>query len=200
MMRSLLLAVVMAVSVPAAATPQAGGARLTPQATSFFNNFSGMKLIDQDGRQVALRRLSGRVVLVNFVYTGCSTICPVQTRALADLQRQLPEPLRRQVHFLSISLDPLTDTPQTLKAFSQRMGADLKRWSFVTGKPEDMERVADQLRLFRPGPDTKRPDDHSTALWLIDAQGQLRMRYAGNPPDIPRLLREISVVQQLPTP
>mgnify|MGYP000394383097 CR=1 FL=1 len=61
--------------------------------------------------------LKGRVVLVNFVFTGCSTICPVQTRALADLQAQVPEPLRRQVHFLSISLDPLSDTPQALKAY-----------------------------------------------------------------------------------
>ena len=189
---------VAALGGPAVAADKAATPQLPRHATSFYSNFTGMKLQDQDGRSFNLGQLSGRVVLVNFVYTGCSTACPVQTRALAELQRQLPGQLRNQVHFLSVSIDPLSDTPQALKDFAQRMGVDLKRWSFVTGKPEDTERLADKLRLFRPEPGVKRPDDHSTALWLIDAQGQLRMRYSGNPPDTARLLREMGLVQQSP--
>jgi protein SCO1 len=166
-------------------------------ATSFYSNFTDMTLLDQDGRRMTPARLVSRTVLVNFVFTGCSTVCPVQTRALVELQQKLPTELRRQFHILSVSIDPLGDTPAALKAFAQRMGVDLKAWTLVTGKPDEIERLADKLILFRPEPDAKRPADHSTALWLVDAGGELRMRYNGNPPDVPRLLREIAQVRQI---
>jgi cytochrome oxidase Cu insertion factor (SCO1/SenC/PrrC family) len=167
------------------------------ESASFYGNFRGMKLIDQDGRKFDPAALLGRTVLVNFVFTGCSTVCPVQTNALAQVQRQLPPAVRAQVRLLSVSLDPISDTPQALKAYALRMGVDLSGWSFVTGRPNDIERVSDALRLFRPGPDVRRPDDHATGLWLIDRSGQVRLRYDGNPPDVQRLLREIPVLDGL---
>jgi len=175
----------------ARATPAA------PRAESFYSNFHGMKLTDQDGRPVAWQALQGRFVLVNFVFTGCSTVCPLQTRALLELHPRLPAGLRPKLRQLSVSLDPLSDSPAVLKAFARRMGADLPHWRFATGRPEDIERLADKLRLFRPGPDTRKPDDHSTALWLVDPAGMLRFRYSGNPPDVARLVREISVLDQM---
>jgi protein SCO1 len=165
--------------------------------TSFYSNFQGLKLKDQEGRPLDAATLRGHLVLVNFVYTGCSTVCPVQTRALADMQRQLPTALRQRVRLLSVSLDPLQDTPQALKNFAKHMGADLGGWTFATGRPQDTERLAKALRLFRPDPNVRKPDDHSTALWLIDAKGEMRMRYGGNPPDVPRLLRELAALDQL---
>jgi len=168
-----------------------------PRADSFYSNFRGMKLIDQDGRPLAWQALQGRFVLVNFVFTGCSTICPMQTRALVDMHQRLTAGLRPKVRQLSISLDPLSDSPEVLKAFARRMGADLPHWRFATGRPEDIERLADSLKLFRPGPDTRKPDDHSTALWLVDPAGMLRFRYSGNPPDAARLVREIGVLDQM---
>jgi protein SCO1 len=168
--------------------------------TSFYSNFTGMTLLDQDGRRMSPARLMGRTVLVNFVFTGCSTVCPVQTRALVELQQRLPPDMRRQFHILSVSIDPLGDTPAALKAFATRMGVDTRGWTLVTGKPDEVERLAEKLILFRPEPDAKRPADHSTALWLIDAQGELRMRYNGNSPDIPRLLREIPMVHKHQAP
>lgn len=186
------LAVALSLAAALAATPIASAA-----PTSFHSNFAGLKLQDQDGKPVDPARWSGRIVLVNFVYTGCSTVCPVQTRALAEMQRQLPLPLRSHVQLLSISLDPLQDTPLALKDYARRMGADLAGWSFATGRPKDIERLSEALRLFRPGADVRKPDDHSTALWLVDAKGELRMRYSGNPPDVARLLREIAALDAL---
>ncbi len=176
----------------------AAAAAATPAAdTSFYASFKGAQLLDQEGRALDLLRLRGRTVLVNFIFTGCSTACPMQTRALAEMQGQLAPALRPRVHLLSVSLDPLSDTPQTLKAFARRMGADLSGWTFATGRPPDIERISDTLRLYRPLPEVRKPDDHSTALWLLDRLGQVRMRYAGNPPDVPRLLREIAALDQL---
>lgn len=169
-------------------------------APGFYANFRGMKLLDQDGRRFDPTALLGRTVLVNFVFTGCSTICPVQTQALGQVPRALPPAVRQRFRLVSVSLDPLNDSPEVLKAYALRMGVDLPGWRFVTGRPQDIDRVSDALRLFRPGPDVRRPDDHSTGLWMIDRSGQLRLRYDGNPPDTQRLLREIPVLDQLSAP
>lgn len=158
-------------------------------ATAFARNFDGLRLQDQEGRRFSFASLKGQVLLVHFVFTGCSTVCPVQTRALAEVQKTLPSPARDGIRFLSLSIDPLSDTPAVLKAYAQRMGADLSRWSFVTGAPTDIERVTDRLRLFKPG--GKRPDDHTTSLWLVDARGQMVQRLSGNPPDSARVAREL---------
>ena len=176
------------------------GMKTAVAPTNFYSNFEGLTLLDQDGRRVLPAQWAQRIVLINFVYTGCSTVCPLQTRALADMQSQLPARMRHRVQLLSISLDPLNDTPAALKAFAVRMGADLSGWRFATGRPQDVERLSEALRLFRPGAGTRKPDDHATALWLVDPQGQLRLRYGGNPPDVPRLLRELSELDSLARP
>lgn len=178
---------------PAAAKPPADN----PPVGSFYANFQGARLLDQDGRPFDAARLEGRIVLVNFIFTGCSTVCPLQTRALGEVQRQLSPALRSRVRLLSVSLDPLGDTPPALKRFAQRMEVDLSGWTFVTGRPQDIERISDALRLYRPEKDVRKPDDHSTALWLVDPKGSLRIRYNGSPPDVNRLVREIGALDAL---
>jgi len=157
-------------------------------------------LQDQEGRPFRLAALTGKAILYNFVYTGCSTVCPMQTRVLAEVQRGLAAQVREHVHFVSVSLDPLSDSPKVLKAFALRMGADLKHWSFVTGRPSDIDHVADQLRLFKAKPEARRPDDHATSLWLADHEGRLVQRYPGNPPDPARLVSELTQLQTLTLP
>lgn len=166
-------------------------------AGSFYSNFNGLQLQDQDGQALRWQQLQGKFLLVNFVYTGCSAVCPVQTRTLVELRERLPAPLRVRVGLLSISLDPLHDSAEVLKAYARRLGADVPAWRFATGRPEDIEHLSSTLALFRPGPDVRKPDDHSTALWLVDPAGQLRFRYNGNPPDVDRLVRELGVLERM---
>lgn len=172
------------------------GRRDDPSA--FAANFDGMALVDQDGRAFGFRSVAGQVLLVNFVFTGCSTVCPVQTRVLAEVLRGQPaRGSGAKLRFVSISLDPLNDTPAALKAYANSMGADLTRWSFITGRPDDIDRVSERLRLFRPGDATRRPDDHATTLWLVDTRGRLMLRLNGNPPDAARLSRELATLRSL---
>lgn len=160
-------------------------------AERFDSNFAGAQWLDHEGRRFGTAQLAGKIVLFNFVFTGCSSVCPVQTHALAQLQRELPAGVRGDVHFVSFSLDPLSDTPATLKAYARRMGADLRGWSFVTGRPQDVDHVAERLRLFPTDRQAARPADHAGALWLTDRSGRLMQRYSGTPPDTARLGREI---------
>lgn len=175
----------------------ASAPRTTTAGLIFYNNFAGMQLTDQAGRPLRLDSLSGKIVLFNFIFTACSTVCPVQTQALVQMMQGMNPSLRAQVHLISVSLDPLSDTPQTLTAFARRFRVDHTNWSFATGQPGDIKRLADTLTLFRGARGRAPLDEHATALWLVDGQGVLRIRYAGNPPDVARIARELEALVAL---
>lgn len=151
--------------------------------------FDGVVLQDQNGRLLPLDRLRGRTVVLNFVFTGCSSICPLQSRELALVQQAIPAARRAQIHFLSVSVDPLNDTPAALKRFALASGADLSHWSFATGRPAEIDRFARRLRAFDPRRTEPAPADHTTSIYLFDPRGRLTQRYATL--DRARLAREI---------
>ena len=164
--------------------------------TSFYQNFENLTFKNQDSQSFKVSELNRKVVLFNFIYTQCSTVCSLQTKSLAEVINTLPNAIKPKVALVSVSLDPLNDTPKKLTAFAKMNQADMRNWSFITGKPDDVVTLSDRLKLY--GVDKKksdlaaRPNDHSTHLWLIDAKGRLIMRYMGKPVDKVRLVREIS--------
>lgn len=165
----------------------------------FFENFDGMKLLDQNGRALRLAGLSDKIVVVNFVFTGCATTCPTQTLELVALQQALPKSLKRDVRFLSVSVDPLGDTPALLRAYGESMGVDFASWTFATGRVQDIERLSERLRLFRDAASANRPQEHATSLLLIDGTGRLMQRYGGASTDIERLKVELAQLRDLAT-
>jgi protein SCO1/2 len=175
----------------AAAVLLAGGAL---SATAQPAPLRGLTLQDQAARRIDAAAYRGRTLLLNFVFTGCSTTCPAQTLELAALRRSLPPALRAQVDFLSVSVDPLADTPVTLAAFARRMDADQPGWRFATGAPSQIDTLVQRLAATDPRQPNPGPADHGTALYLFDATGVLRQRYAGVPVDRPRLARELAEV------
>lgn len=166
------------------------------EATSFLTNFAPLKLVDQRGQPFAVQELRGKVILFNFIFTACPNVCPVQTQALAEVQRAIPAADRDRVHFVSVSIDPEHDTPAVLHSFARRFNVDFSRWTFVTGGTEDIDRLSGRLRLFAENKD-RRPENHGTTLWLMDGKGRLMQRYAGNPPEVPRLVSELHTLVQL---
>jgi protein SCO1/2 len=135
-------------------------------------------LVDQDGRSVSLASLRGRVLLLDFVYTNCPGPCPILTSTHVAVQRALPRELAAKVHFVSISLDPVRDTPEAMRAYATARGADLASWSFLGGEPDA---VADVLERYgvgaKPGPNGE--VDHLVITYLIDADGRVARRFAG---------------------
>lgn len=159
---------------------------------NFLAHLEGMQFTDQHSQIVRLDDLRGQIVVINFIFTACSSACPVQTNVIAGVLREWPQSQNRFFRMLSISLDPLSDTPATLKAYAKRFNAQRENWSFVTGRPQDVDRLATALWLF-PGGKAKAPlDTHDSSLWLIDANGAVRLRLAGNPPEPKRLVRELT--------
>ena len=99
------------------------------------------RLTDQDGHPLALGELRGKTVVLDFIFTHCTGPCPVLTGLQVDVQRALTPQQRARTHFVSISLDPERDTPEVLRAYAVKRGADLSGWSFLTGTPAEVEAV-----------------------------------------------------------
>ena len=152
-------------------------------------------LVDQDGNRFSFERLNGRTVLMNFIFTHCQTSCPLQTQALTGVQRALPESIRRRVAFVSVSIDPVRDTPALLKQYASKLGAGLGNWSFVTGDRGEITWLHQHF-----GAQVKRMAgdqfDHRVAVYLLDANGRFVQRYAGDL-DRSRLVKEIGHVDDL---
>ena len=150
-------------------------------------------LTDQAGRPFALADLEGKAVLLDFIFTHCPGPCPILTGIQASAQEKIPTELRERVHFVSISLDPLRDTPEALTAYARARGAELDNWSFLTGPVEDVEPV---LKAYGIGT-TRSPEgeiEHVVATFLISVEGgkgRIVKRYLGLQHEPEELAREL---------
>ena len=109
-------------------------------------NFPNLKLQDQDGREVHFYDdlIKNKVVTINFFYAKCEGICPTVTANLAKAQKILGERVGREIFMTSISLKPEHDTPAVLKEYAEMFKA-MPGWSFLTGKPDDVEHLRRSL-------------------------------------------------------
>lgn len=119
-------------------------------------------VVTQEGRPVRFYSdlVKGRVVAVNFVFTSCTTVCPLMGARFARLQQLLGE--TSNVSLISVSIDPATDTPARLSAWSRKLGAR-PGWTLVTGAKPDIESLAQSL-----GAPIANPGDHAPLVLVID--------------------------------
>lgn len=134
----------------------------TPWGGDYFPN---TLLTDQDGRQVRFfdDLIKGKVVVINFIFTSCSDSCPLETARLRQVQNLLGDRVGQDVFFYSISIDPISDTPEVLKAYAQRFKIG-PGWKFLTGEFEDVTDLRKKLGLFIDGVDNGRSKDHNLSL------------------------------------
>lgn len=135
-------------------------------------------LRDVDGQMVSLAGLAGRVLLIDFVFTRCPGPCPAQTSHHVSIQRALPARVREVTHFVSITIDPLRDTPEDLEAYALARGADLADWAFLSGPPEEVAKVLDAYGVGT-GRSAEGEIEHVLATFLVDTQGRIVKRYIG---------------------
>ncbi|HEX5885419.1 MAG TPA: SCO family protein [Pyrinomonadaceae bacterium] len=137
-------------------------------------NIPDIELLDQNGRKIHFYTdlVKGQTVAINFIFTTCTTICPPLGATFARVQKELGDKVGRDVRFISISVDPVTDTPERLKAWGAKFHAG-DGWTFVTGsKPQ----VDELLRAL--GASSARREDHSpTVLIGNDASGNWTRTY-----------------------
>ena len=148
--------------------PKAEPVAVSHDAGATKINIPDLELLDQNGRKIHFYTdlVKGQTVVINFIFTTCTTICPPLGATFARVQKELGDKVGRDVRFISISVDPATDTPERLKAWGAKFHAG-EGWTFVTG---DKPQVDELLRAL--GASSARREDHSpTVLIGNDAHG-----------------------------
>jgi len=142
------------------------------------------QLVDQNGARRAFTSLRGSTVVLTFIYTRCPMpdFCPLMDRHFKDIQEHIKaDPALKNVRLVSISFDPITDTPQVLKAHGRQVGADPGIWTFFTGDADEIDRFARRFGVSITREDTvTREITHNLRTAIVDPKGMLVKNYTGN--------------------
>lgn len=117
-----------------AADEHAGHHALAQPPEAAQVQFADVELTDQHGRPVRLKDevVGDKIVVMGFIYTSCTTVCPVVSAIMQKVQAQLGEMVGSEVQLVSISVDPLRDTPQRLREYASQFQAG-PGWTWLTG-------------------------------------------------------------------
>ena len=153
----------------------------TPQkALAIGETVPDFRLTNQKRRPVALSDLRGKVVAINFIYTSCAlpSFCLRSANNFGVLRKRFKAQLERDLVLLTVTFDPVHDTPDVLAQYASQWDADPALWHFLTGPVRDVQRVC---HLF--GVDFF-PDEglmnHSLHTAIIDRLGKLVANIEGN--------------------
>lgn len=127
------------------------------------NHFPNVELTDQFGRKHRFYDdlVKGKVVSFSFVFTSCAASCSLETARLREVQQLLGDRVGKDVFFYSLTIDPLTDTPEVLKAYAERFGIKDDRWLFLTGAEKDITLIRRKLGVFDESDVGKDLNEHS---------------------------------------
>lgn len=153
-------------------------------------------LTDQDGRPFRMADQRGRVVLVNFLFTHCPDVCPVFANKLSDLQAALGPLYPDDVRFVSVTVDPETDTPEVLRGYAEAMAYDPRGWSFLTGEPAAVAEVARAYGVLMAK--DAHQVRHSLLSTIVDRHGTMRVQYLGERFEPEELLADLRAVAAEP--
>jgi len=157
---------------------ETGSQQKTPKAAESNVKAPEFTLIDQDGKRFLSTSLRGKIVVLDFIYTTCTDVCPLFTANFARLQRRLNPEHKSDVIFVSITTDPEIDSPKVLKAYAQRHGADFGNWVFLTGTETQLKEAWKSfgIRVIHKG---RGLVQHDSVTTLIDRQGTRRFNHFG---------------------
>ncbi|MEK7264165.1 MAG: SCO family protein [Bacteroidota bacterium] len=117
--------------------------RTTPAFRLQIKDFS---LINQYGVKISKNNLRGKIIIADFIFTSCAGQCPLMSTKMLELYQMFQ--YEKDVHFISVSVDPETDTPEIFKKYAEGYGVsagqqkeDSTKWQFVTGERKEIVRL-----------------------------------------------------------
>ncbi len=162
--------------------PHAHHRKMLEEQNQSVGNFADIALPDavlltQDGVQVNLKNdvVGDRIVVIDFVYTTCTTVCPVLSATFRQVQKKLGDRLGREVVMVSISVDPNRDTPARLKKYAERLGAG-DSWLWLTGQQQAVTEVLEEFGAYTPN-----FADHPSMVLVGDGKSGQWARFIGFP-------------------
>lgn len=152
-----------------------------PEPPPKIGQIPDFTLVSQDGKPFGSRDLRGKVYVVNFIFTSCASVCPKLTQAMRQLQARFKRVGVTDLHLISITVDPETDTPARLRAYAKNHGADTTNWTFLTGGRDKVTTLI--MRGFKQHVGKKEKVGniidiaHTQRFAIIDRDGGLRGFY-----------------------
>jgi protein SCO1/2 len=189
-----LLSLFLLVLSPVGVHPHVPGARdVAPITTGLNTKVPDFVLLNQDGKSFDSATLRGKVVVVNFIFTTCTDVCPLFTAHFAQLQRALKNGPAGDLYFVSITTDPEVDSPKVLKSYAQRYGVDFQNWAFLTGTEAQMKQVwkGFGVRVVHKG---RGLVQHTSLTTVIDREGVRRFNYFGEKWQLKDLQQDIAAL------
>jgi protein SCO1 len=156
------------------------------------------EFVNQEGRNFGLDDLEGKVWVADFIFTNCPDICPPMTANMLKLQDMVKEENLDNVEFISFSVDPEVDKPETLKEFGERFSVDFSSWNFLTGySQKEIETFAmDNFKTIVQKPKNGDAVIHQSYFYLVDQNGQIMKSYSGlNDTPFEDIIKDIKTLQ-----
>ena len=136
-------------------------------------------LTNQDGQLTTLADLTNRVWVADIIFTRCAGPCPRMSAQMKSVQDALPP--KGRARLVTLTTDPAYDSPEVLKQYGERFGADFHRWTFLTGTSAQIALLAANSLKLGSTPvnaaDRKNAADlfiHTTIFVLVDKHARLR--------------------------
>ena len=162
----------------------------TPTASSGFellkpgDPVTDANFVDQNGKKKPFSAFKGAPLAITFMYTSCPLpdFCPLMDRNFAAVQQTIEsDPELKKVHLVSISFDPVTDTPAVLKKHASELKADPARWTFLTGDRDEIDKFASRFGMAIARSQTDPVNiTHTLRTAIVDADGKVVKVYTGN--------------------
>ncbi len=150
-------------------------------ALPVYGEVSDIQLWDSTGKAFSKSDMLKTTWVANFIFTRCPSMCPTMSLQFQLLSKTLPD----DTGLLSFTVDSEYDTPEVLATYAKKYTADAKRWHFVTGKKEDMNKMIQSCHL---GVEDD-PNMHSLRFILIDDKAQIRGYYDSTDPGVLQKIR-----------
>lgn len=156
-------------------------------------------LTNEDGKPFGSKNLQGKAYLAAFMFTRCPSICPDLTKRMKEVDQAVKK-ANQKLELVSISVDPENDTPEVLRAYAKKHGADVDNWSFLTGDFATIARTSeDGFKIALAGKvEEGKPHlgiTHGSHLILVDGRGKIRGYFRSSENETPSAI--VRALQQL---
>ena len=163
---------------------------------TIWHKVKTINFVNQLGKTVTLDSLKGKVLVIDFFFTHCPTICPALARSMKRLQDSFKGDNDSIVQFLSISIDPEHDSVEALRTFANRYTSNHDSWWFLTGNKKDIYNFAlNELKASVADANIDTAFIHTENFFLLDRDRVVRGWYNGfDTLEQARLVRDIPIL------
>lgn len=166
------------------------------QHVSKYHKINDFSLTNQNGETVTQESYKDKIYVADFFFTTCATICPIMTKNMADIQKEIMDD--KDIMLLSHSVTPEIDSVAQLKRYAIEKGVNDKKWNLVTG---DKKQIYDLARKSYLAVKSQGDNDygmvHTENFMLIDKERRIRGFYDGTKKeDIKKLLEDIETLKK----